>query len=120
MLLGSPSIVDRYLAAVALLGVKNDGGGLDLFFGANLSKSFKLSERFVQPTGFVAFAFGAAHQTKRLPTEKILAICQGIRQPVVLLGGKEAAAEGDLIARQAGDHVLNFCGKPPAHPPVGG
>ncbi|MEK7253916.1 MAG: glycosyltransferase family 9 protein, partial [Bacteroidota bacterium] len=105
------SIVDRYLAAVAPLGVKNDGGGLDFFFGAHLFESFKLSERFVQPPGFVAFSIGAAHQTKRLPTEKILAICQGISQPVVLLGGKQEASEGDLIARQAGAYVLNFCGK---------
>lgn len=59
----------------------------------------------------MAFGIGAAHQTKRLPTEKIIAICRGIRQPVVLLGGKEEAAEGEIVACQAGAHVLNFCGK---------
>ena len=98
-------IVDRYLESVEKTGVVNDHEGLDCFF----------PETILPPTAhhaaFVAFAIGAAHQTKRLPSNKIIEICKKINQPVLLLGGKEEQEEGEEIASSAGGHVTNFCGK---------
>jgi len=101
-------IVDRYLAATAPLGLKNDGLGLD-FFIAPTENPAALSSGLAKP--YIAFAIGAQFQTKRLPKTKIVEICQGLQAPVVLLGGKDEAAEGSEIAAQSGGHVVNLCGK---------
>jgi ADP-heptose:LPS heptosyltransferase len=97
-------IVDRYLHTVKKLGTINDGKGLDYFIPAK--------DEIVNPKStFVAFVTGAAHFTKRLPEEKIIAMCQKIAEPIVLLGGKDEAEKGDRIAKAAGSHVTNLCGK---------
>jgi ADP-heptose:LPS heptosyltransferase len=103
---GKLHIVDRYLAAVVPLGVKNDGIGLDFHQSQPLPPS-----SLIPHPSFIAFAIGAQYQTKRLPTLKIIEICRGIQQPIVLLGGKAEEAEGEQIAREAGGHVTNLCGK---------
>jgi ADP-heptose:LPS heptosyltransferase len=112
-------IVDRYLAAARRLGIVNDGGGLDYFIPAEEEVPLSaLPDPFRQ--GYVAFAIGAQHATKRLPTDRMIALCEKINQPLVLLGGKEDAATGDLIAeyfrhRTAGNlqrtTIYNACGK---------
>ncbi len=109
-------IVDRYMETAAPLGVENDGKGLDYFIpeqdevevGAFLSANVLAEAREVPR--FVAFAIGAAHNTKRLPTDKIISICKKIGLPVVLLGGPGEAEEGRQIAEAAGGHVFNTCG----------
>ena len=89
-------IVDRYLAAAAKLGVQNDGKGLDYFIPAadeiNLA-SLPASHQ----QGYVAFAIGAQHATKRLPLERMIQLCEKINRPIILLGGKEDASTGDQI-----------------------
>lgn len=102
-------IVDRYLAALAPLGVRNDGLGLDYFLPQNQRPALP------HPSNYVAFAIGAAHRTKRLPNHKIVEICRSARQPVLLLGGKAEAADGEAIARASGSHVVNCCGKLSLH-----
>ena len=123
-------IVDRYLKTVEPLGVKNDGKGLDYFIpkedeistisdleshckersnrisGADTPSNFKL-----QTSNFVAFVIGAAHATKRLPTEKIIEICHQITLPIFLIGGKEDVERGDLIISKSNSYVVNLCGK---------
>lgn len=112
-------IVQRYLDAAAALGVKDDGGGLDYFIPAkNEVDVHTLPEGFQQ--GYVAFAIGAQHYTKRLPTERIIELCERLQQPVILLGGKEDAATGEEIAsyfqKQTTNNeqrttIYNACGK---------
>lgn len=89
-------IVDRYLAAAAQLGVKNDGKGLDYF----IPKADEV-DLATLPTGFqrgyVAFAIGAQHATKRLPVERIIELCGQLRRPVVLLGGPEDESNGHIV-----------------------
>ncbi|HMN91018.1 MAG TPA: glycosyltransferase family 9 protein [Saprospiraceae bacterium] len=111
-------IVDRYLDTARTLGVYNDGRGLDYFIPPEdelLVGSPEFQQIFMPPAAlpfsFIAFVIGAAHATKRLPTEKIISICQKIRQPIILLGGPEDAATGEQIAQAAGAHVYNACGK---------
>ncbi|MEZ5055822.1 MAG: glycosyltransferase family 9 protein [Saprospiraceae bacterium] len=107
-------IVDRYLETVQSLGVKNDFEGLDYFFDKpeeEIAKSVhsKLPQ-LKTDLPFVAFAIGAAHQTKRIPIHRCKEIIGGVKIPVVLLGGPSEATEGEEIA--AGQHhVLNSCGK---------
>jgi ADP-heptose:LPS heptosyltransferase len=89
-------IVDRYLAAAAQLGVKNDGLGLEYFIPAKDEVDLAtLPAGFQQ--GYVAFAIGAQHATKRLPVERIIELCGLLRQPVVLLGGLEDESTGHII-----------------------
>ncbi|HMO38060.1 MAG TPA: glycosyltransferase family 9 protein [Saprospiraceae bacterium] len=110
-------IVDRYLATIQALGVSNDGQGLDYFIpnaDALPVGGTAFQEIFPQAlvaSPFTAFVIGAAHATKRLPTDKIISICRKIQQPIILLGGPEDAPVGADIAAAAGAHVLNACGQ---------
>ena len=100
-------IVQRYMDTVQQLGVQYDGNGLDYF----IPEAGNLDGISLPDTPFVAFALGATHATKRLPTEKIIEICQQIQQPIVLLGGKTEQEAGAWVAQQTGPHVLDLCGK---------
>lgn len=100
-------IVDRYMEAVAGLGVKNDGRGLD-FFLLNVPPSRLINQL---PPKYIAFAIGAQYQTKRLPSAKIVDVCKLIESPIVLIGGNAEELEGQQIAQAAGRHVANLCGQ---------
>lgn len=112
-------IVDRYLGAARRLGIENDGRGLDYFIPAEAEVPLSvLPEAFRQ--GYVAFAIGAQHATKRLPTDRIIALCEKINQPIILLGGKEDAAAGEQISdyfrhrlpdTDQGTTIYNACGQ---------
>ena len=109
-------IVGRYLATVESLGVKNDGLGLDYFIPpedevsvGNLLATNVLAPQQEAPK-YIAFVIGAAHNTKRLPTDKIISICRQASMPVLLLGGPGEADEGKQIADAGGGQVLNMCG----------
>ncbi|MFN4233219.1 MAG: glycosyltransferase family 9 protein [Bacteroidia bacterium] len=104
-------IVDRYFETVKELGVKNDLKGLDFFIDdKNEIALNSLPENFQK--GFIAFAIGGQHATKRLPEEKIKNICRKLEQPIVLLGGKEDINTGEKISSYVGrDKVYNACGK---------
>ena len=101
-------IVDRYLQTVAFLGVKNDGKGLDYYLNGTYQLEELLPSSHLKYTSVV---IGAQHGTKRLPVERLTELCNKITQPVVLLGGPEDAERGELIAKSAGKHVYNACGK---------
>jgi ADP-heptose:LPS heptosyltransferase len=110
-ILPSVHIVDRYLSTCAALGVKNDGRGLDYFIPTAQQVRPQDSFSQLEGTKYIAFVIGAAHATKRLPEAKIIAICQKINHPIVLLGGKEEAGIGARIVALAGGQVINACGK---------
>jgi ADP-heptose:LPS heptosyltransferase len=116
-------IVDRYLKTIEPLGVKNDGKGLDFFIPKEDEINTISDVRFLIPDAktpsnfkfqtpnYVAFVIGAAHATKRLPTEKIIEICNQIQSPIYLLGGKEDVERGELIRVKSNSYVVNLCGK---------
>ncbi len=102
-------IVDRYMQAAASLGVVNDGEGLDYFieekarvFPEHIPEKFR--------NAYFAFGIGGKHYTKRLPNEKIIAIIQKLRKPVILLGGPEDAVNGKIIMDACQGSVFNACG----------
>lgn len=121
-------IVDRYMAAVAFLGVQNDGQGLDYFIPATEEVSLTWLPSTHQKA-FVAYAIGGQHATKRLPVHRMIQLCDRINKPIVLLGGEEDYAVGEAIAaffQRSADHapyeaglqklnkkcvIFNACGK---------
>jgi len=104
-------IVDRYFETVNKLGVTNDFKGLDFFINSkNNVELTDLPEIF--KNGYIAFAIGGQHATKRLPTEKIISICKKIEEPIILLGGKEDALIGEKVSSYCGKNkTYNACGK---------
>ncbi|KUG06678.1 glycosyltransferase family 9 protein [Solirubrum puertoriconensis] len=90
-------IVQRYLAAAAPLGVHDDGRGLDYFIPADQRINAEQTLPADFHNGYVAFAIGAQHATKRLPVERIIELCGQLRRPVVLLGGPEDESTGHVV-----------------------
>jgi ADP-heptose:LPS heptosyltransferase len=101
-------LVDRYMKAVAILGVKNDGLPIDYYIKADHQLDKLLPASHQQK--FVAFIIGATHFTKRMPNEKIISLCKEIMLPIVLLGGHDVKTNGDIIAAMLGDKIYNACG----------
>lgn len=103
-------IVDRNLETVQFLNVVNDGEGLDYFIPtkdevdivANFGKKY---------ASYTAFAIGAQHATKRLPTLKIIEFCKQLDSPILLLGGSSDISVGDEIINCVSCNVINTCGK---------
>lgn len=101
-------IVDRYMETVKNFGVVNDNEGLDYFLPYPLHFDFDLPEKYI------AFVIGAKYNTKKLPVEKIVSIIGQIKNPVVLVGGKEdELTAGNIVSklRTSGSRLLNGCGK---------
>ena len=104
-------IVDRYFDTVKALGIQNDGKGLDYFIPKKDEVDVKTLPVEFQ-NGYIGFVIGAKHFTKQLPAEKIASICKKLDQPVILLGGKEDFAKGEIIQSQLTGHkAYNACGK---------
>ncbi len=96
-------IVDRYLKTTESLGVINDNQGLDYFIPA------KDIVQINEP--YIAFAIGGQHATKKLPTTRIIEICQKLSGKIMLLGGKEDATAAEEIEKAVGVSIINACGK---------
>lgn len=100
-------IVERYLETVKLLGVEADGKGLDFFF----PKGFKSPETPVGfENGFVAVVVGAKFKTKQLPENKLVELCDGLKKPVMLIGGPEDKELADAICSNSNGQLHNGCG----------
>jgi ADP-heptose:LPS heptosyltransferase len=103
-------IVDRYMDTVKIFDVNNDGMGLDYFIPPEDEVILSdLPEKF--RNGYIAMVTGAMHGTKQMPPEMMVDICNQLKQPVVLLGGKQEVKTGRLVDEQTGDHVLDLTGK---------
>ncbi len=98
-------IVDRYLATVTNLGVKNDNEGLDFFLSA--ADKVELS---LFPKEYISFVIGGQHSTKILPNNKIISIIKKIEKPVLLIGASKDAIRGEQIIDQT-ENTINTCGK---------
>lgn len=100
-------IVDRYFKTVEGIGVKNDQEGLDYFIPE--SDKVAIGEHGISEE-FIAFSIGAKFNTKKMPTEKILEIIQGLNKQVVLLGGKEDLNEAEIITSK-NQNVISLVGQ---------
>jgi ADP-heptose:LPS heptosyltransferase len=103
-------VVDRYLETAGPLGVKNDALGLDYFIPEKDEVPWDwMPETHRQ--GFVAYAIGGQHETKKLPAVRMIELCKKINKPIVLLGGKEDFESGERLKRQLEELIFNTCGK---------
>lgn len=103
-------IVDRYMNTTKLFDVKNDQKGLDYFIPEKDEVNLNVLPSIFQQ-GYIGFVIGAKHFTKRMPVEKIISICKKIKQPIIILGGKEDQPVGDVIKQTIGDSIFNSCGQ---------
>jgi len=89
-------IVDRYMKTVETLGVRMDALGLDYF----IPEKDEVPSDWL-PEGFrneyVVYAIGGQHETKKLPINKMIELCDRINRPIVLLGGKEDEETGERL-----------------------
>lgn len=100
-------IVDRYYQAVADLGIKDDGQGLDYFLNKNEEQYGQDMNARLGP--YTVLVLGANYFTKRLPIDKISElIASNEDQHFVLVGGPDVQAVGEQLSTPA--HVTNTCG----------
>jgi ADP-heptose:LPS heptosyltransferase len=103
-------ITKRSLDTVAHFGVYDDGGGLDYF----IPEEDMVKESDIPTShhaGYIAIVIGASYHTKKLPVHKLIDLCNGIDHPIILIGGKEDASEGEQVASTTNGKVYNACGK---------
>jgi ADP-heptose:LPS heptosyltransferase len=101
-------LVDRYMKTVEFLGVTNDNKPIDYY----ISGAYKLEDILPESHqhGFVGFIIGATHNTKRMPNDKIIKVCEGINGPIVLLGGTDVKENAQEITNVLGPRVYSTCG----------
>ncbi|MEQ9443384.1 MAG: glycosyltransferase family 9 protein [Cyclobacteriaceae bacterium] len=91
-------IVDRYMETVAPLGVKMDSLGLDYF----IPEQDEVERSWLPETHqkeYVAYAIGAQFNTKKLPVDRMIELCDRINKPIILLGDKNDRETGEQVAR---------------------
>jgi len=102
----SGHLTNRYLATLRPMGLKDDGSGLD--FPLQIQNDLLAQLNITKP--YTVISTGAAHFTKRLPTELIRQIVEKMDGHIVLIGGNDVAEEGELL-ESAYANVINTCGK---------
>lgn len=102
---GVRSVVERYMDAVVPLGVKDDGGGCELF-PAEEERRFAGTMAGDGDALKLGVCFGAKHYTKRWPparfAEAISRISSAVPLEVFLLGGREDAEHAAAIMAELG------------------
>ncbi|MGQ7868920.1 glycosyltransferase family 9 protein [Sunxiuqinia sp. sy24] len=103
-------IVDRMMATVATLGIKNDLQGLDHFIPEKENYPLdNLPDKFRK--GYVALVLAGTYYTKRLPAEKHLELIHQTDVRYILLGGKNELKLAQQIEVHAPGRVFNLCHK---------
>lgn len=102
-------IVDRYMDTLSSFGIVNDNEGLNVFIGPEDGVNLKTLPSFLEK-GYIGFVVGGTYSTKKLPTQKIIEICNIQSKPVMLLGGKEDKDVADEITQKSTAKIYNACG----------
>ena len=90
-------IVDQYFETLATLGVQADSLGVDYFIpNKDEVETDWLPES--HRNGYVAVCIGAPTNTQKLPTKRIIELCDRINKPIILLGEERDAEIGSEIA----------------------
>lgn len=108
-------MVDRNLATIRSFITETDNEGLDYFIPENEEIDLQtLPKPFA--SGYVGMAIGAQHETKKLPVESLITLCNRINAPVILLGGESDRGKAEEIVNAVTDQVvLNGCGEYSIH-----
>ena len=97
-------IVDRYFDELKKINVFNDNKGLELFTN-------DVTLPLLPFKNYIAFVIGAKHETKKLPSEKIIEIIKQLNGNIVLVGGKEDEKTGEIIRNSFPEKIFNGCGR---------
>lgn len=89
-------IVDRYMDAVAPLGVKNDNKLGDYFIPTEDRMDLRVYG--IEKKKYIAVALGAQFETKQTPSSVLIETLRNQELPIVLLGGKQDSLRADEIA----------------------
>jgi ADP-heptose:LPS heptosyltransferase len=103
-------IVDRYFDTCKSLGIVNDDKGLDYFIDVKDEVALS-SLPDIYSTGYIALVIGAQHSTKRLPLNQLIKFCKQSTKPIIVLGGKDDAANAWHLEQVAPERIYNACGK---------
>ena len=104
-------IAERYRLGLAPLQLQDDHLGLDYFIPSKEQVQPSHIDSRLGQQAYIGLVIGAAHATKRLPTERLKQLCQALSNHlIVLLGGPDDQAAARII-EQAGSHVINTCGQ---------
>jgi len=108
-------MVDRNLDTIHSFIEEVDDGGLDYFIPEKSEVHIhSLPEPFRK--GYVGLSIGAQHETKKLPVESLVKLCQKLEYPVVILGGPEDQERGErIVSSLPGKKILNGCGSYSIH-----
>ena len=104
-------IVDRYMDTLKAFEVSNDGKGLDYFIDEEKDKpSINILNKL--PSEYIVMAIGAQHYTKKMPSDQLAVLCNMLKLPVVLLGGKtDEKAATEILLQSRKKNILDLTGK---------
>lgn len=90
-------LVERMFEGLQGLGIKADELGLDYFIPDRDKVAIEwLPEDFHK--GYIVFCIGAPHDTRKLPADRMIELCDKINKPIILLGSNGDANTGDMIS----------------------
>lgn len=108
-------MVDRNLETIRTFISEPDGEGLDYFIppDSNIPLA-QLPEPY--QIGYLGLVIGAQHETKKLPLEALIEICDKLMHPVIILGGPGDRETGEaIVSALPGKQILNSCGQYSIH-----
>jgi heptosyltransferase-2 len=109
-LLPDTHIVERSMDPLKVLGVQNDGKGMDYFIPSTISlKSNDIPTS--HQAGYIVLVIGASYATKRMPVQQLKELCALIPVPIILIGGKEDTKVGEEVSGTDSFKIYNACGK---------
>lgn len=95
-LLPKTHIVEQYIDLLKPLGIKGDNLGLDFY----IPEKDEVENDWLptsHQTGYAAVAIGAKHNTRRLPVNRLIELCDRINKPIILIGNEEDEQVADEI-----------------------
>lgn len=103
-------IVKRYLNTLEILGVKDDGKGLEYYSG--LHDQLEINGLPTEiANSFAVIVIGGTYLTKQIPIPKLLEIIEQISIPVVLIGGPEDKSIALEVQEKSVKQVYTAVGK---------
>ena len=106
-LLPNKHLVNRYMEAIAPLGIVYDGAGLDHFVS---DKDIAKAKKEV-PGTYAVLSLGATYVTKRLPLEKLISVAEVMTIPIVLIGGPDVEELATALQSAVAKPIINLAGK---------
>lgn len=104
-------MVDRNLDTINVFIEKRDEGGLDYFIPEQDEVDTRTLPAALRD-GYIALSIGAQHETKKLPVDLLVTLCQSLEHPVVILGGPGDRETGErIVSSLPGKNIFNSCGK---------